>query len=291
MPAARTGVFHRFARSANRNRRIPLRAVSLGAYLVAVSCLSGATPVDPLPAGGVHVLFVGNSLTYVNDLPATVAAIAASAGDTIRVAASVGGDLGLIDHLNGGSDAVQQLRRGGWNYVVLQQGPTPAGVCRDSLVLWTKQFAPLIRSAGAKTALLMTWAGATHQNLFDEVRVSFQAAAVAVDGVFLPAGEAWRSAWAVDSSLALYGSDGFHPSSIGTFLTALVVYERVTGRDARTLPLNAFANGREFALPSAVITALQRAAHEANTNYSATSAPSADELAKPSLYVMPAPRC
>src|SRR4029079_7670915 len=109
-----------------------------------LACVSGAEAVEPVPEGGIHVLFVGNSLTYTNDLPATVAAIAVAAGDTVRVVASVGGDLGIIDHLNGGSDAVQQLKRGGWNYVVLQQGPTPAGVCRDSLVLWTKQFAPLI---------------------------------------------------------------------------------------------------------------------------------------------------
>jgi hypothetical protein len=114
---------------------------------------------------------------------------------------------------------------------------------------------------------------------------------VAVVGVFVTGGQARRTARALDSTLAQYGADGFHPSPIGTFLTALVVYERVTGRAARTLPLRAFANGREFALSSAMIAALQRAAHDANTKYSATSVPSADELAKPSLYVMPAPRC
>jgi hypothetical protein len=263
----------------------------LGVYLISASCLSGSQGIEPLARGGIHVLFVGNSLTYVNDLPATVAAIAALASDTLRVSSAVGANLGIIDHLTGGSTAVDQLRRERWNWVVLQQGPTPAGVCRDSLVLWTKQFAPLIESAGAKPVLLMTWPGVKFQNLFDEVRVSFQAASVGVGGMFVPAGEAWRGAWVEDSTLALYGPDGFHPSPIGTFLTALVVYERITGRDVRTLPARAFASGRELALPNGTITLLQRAAHEANVRYSATSAPTPEELQRPSLFVMTSPRC
>src|SRR4051794_30152618 len=100
------------------------------ASLAAISCLA-RTPAEPLPAGGIHVLFVGNSLTYVNDLPATVAAIGASANDTIRVAMSAGPDLALIDHINGGSDAVSRIRGSRWDYVVLQQGPTTTGMCRD----------------------------------------------------------------------------------------------------------------------------------------------------------------
>ena len=272
-------------------RRVRTALLPLGVHLMSVSCMSGAQAVEPLAPGGVHVLFVGNSLTYVNDLPATVAAIAASAGDTLRVASAVGANLGLIDHLNGGSTAVEQLRRSRWSWVVLQQGPTPAGVCRDSLVLWTKQFAPLIEGAGAKAALLMTWPGATHVNLFDEVRVSFQAASLGVSGVFVPAGEAWRAAWAEDSTLALYGNDGFHPSLVGTFLTALVVYERITGRDVRTLPARAFASGRELRLPSGTITLLQRVAHEVSVRFPATSGPTAEELTKPSLFVMTSPRC
>src|SRR3954465_642854 len=99
---------------------------------LAASTCAGSTAFSPLPSGGHHVLFVGNSLTYANDLPATVAAIAASAGDTIYVAAAAEPNLALIDHVRGASDALAQIDRGGWELVVLQQGPTPAGVCRDT---------------------------------------------------------------------------------------------------------------------------------------------------------------
>ena len=57
--------------------------LSILSILLATRCNSDPTG-DALPSGGHHVLFVGNSLTYTHDLPATVAAIAESAGDTIR---------------------------------------------------------------------------------------------------------------------------------------------------------------------------------------------------------------
>jgi hypothetical protein len=259
--------------------------VSLAFTLLSSACLSGTTEPVPLPPGGLHVLFVGNSLTYTNDLPATLAAIGTLGGDTIRVASAAGADLALIDHLNGASDALAQLRLGGWQFVVLQQGPTPAGLCRDSLVLWSRMFGPRIHAAGARAAVLMSWPGATHQNLFDEVRVSLEAASIATDSLFLPAGEAWRAAWRADPTLALYGPDGFHPSEIGTFLTALEIYERLTGHDARSLPARAVVGSRALALPETTIRLLQRAAHDANSSFPSTAAPTAEELARPSVFV------
>ncbi len=247
------------------------RVASVIIAATTAGCL-GSKSFEPLAAGGHHVLFVGNSLTYVNDLPATVAAIAEMAGDTIRVASSAGPNLALIDHLTGSTDAPEKIAADRWEFVILQQGPTPAGICRDSLVLWTKMFEPRIRAGGAQPALLMTWPGASFSSLFDDVRISFQNAATAVNGTFMPAGEAWRAAWKADPTLPLYGGDGFHPSSLGTFLTALVVYERVTGKDARALPARAFANGREFALATETIRLLQKAAHDANTQFPARSA-------------------
>src|SRR5262249_45009541 len=137
--------------------RMNSRATSLVGCVVLGACLGGTRSLEPLQAGGHHVLFVGNSLTYVNDLPATVAAIAASAGDTIRVATAAGPNLALIDHLNGATNALDRIAQGGWEFVVLQQGPTPPGICRDSLILWTTMFNTPIRAAGAHTAVFMAW--------------------------------------------------------------------------------------------------------------------------------------
>ena len=251
-------------------RRHRRASVAFAIAIVGAGCPGATSSLEPLPPGGHHVLFVGNSLTYVNDLPATVAAIGASAGDTIRVAMEAGPGLALIDHLTGSSSAVQRIAQGRWEFVILSQGPTPSGLCRDSLVLWTQLFDTRIRAVGGRTALFMTWPPSAQAGIFDDVRLSFQYAAVAVNGVFMPAGEAWRSALRVDSSLVLYGADQFHPSAIGTFLAALEIYERVTGHDARNLPLQAFSGGQPITLPAATIQLLHNAAHDANTRFPAT---------------------
>jgi hypothetical protein len=248
------------------------RALRVALALASAACLSGSQPVEPLPPGGHNILFIGNSLTYTNDLPATVAAIAESAGDTIRVGMEASPGIALIDHYNGETNALGRIARGGWEFVILQQGPTPPGICRDSLVLWTKLFDTRIKAVGAKTAVFMSWPYEGPLTWFDDIEASFEQAAAAVNGSVFPIAEAWRIALRADASLVLY-TDGLHPSKIGTFLTALEIYERVTGKDARSLPPIAFASGVRFTLPEATIRALQSAAHEASVKYPATGSP------------------
>ena len=242
------------------------------ALLGARCSTSHAVVEPPLPVAH-RVLFIGNSLTATNNLPATIAAIARSGGDSISVKAVVGPGLALIDHYNGATDALAVIREGGWDYVVLQQGPTSTGgVCQDSLILWSTMFATRIEAVGATTALFMVWPARDRLAYFDDVRTAYQLAASASHGVFLPAGEAWRAAWVTDSGLPLYGPDDFHPSPMGTFLASLEIYERLSGRDVRTLPPVAFANGVRLAVPTDKVRVLQAAAHQANQRFPAVSA-------------------
>ena len=74
----------------------------------------------------------------------------------------------------------------------------------------------------------------------------------------------WIAAWDHDPSLPLYDPDGLHPSVLGTYLAALVMYEQLTGKDARALPAVAYADGGSLALSTPTIRLLQEAAHAAN---------------------------
>lgn len=233
----------------------------------ATGCLSTSNPLEPLrpiPAGGFHVLFIGNSLTYVNDLPGTLVGLAASAGDTIRAAAVALPDFAVIDHALGlgGSRAVEAIKLGGWHTVILQQGPTSQALYRDTLVLAAQLLDPLVRAAGGRTALMMVWPNADQPSLFDPIRISYQTAAAAVGGLFLPVGEAWRAALAEAPGLPLYGPDGFHPGELGTYLAALVIYEEVTGHNPQDLPGQARVAGHALATAELTVRLLQRIAHQ-----------------------------
>lgn len=230
--------------------------------LLLPACVGGKQPSDPSPAGGYRVLFVGNSLTASNDLPGTVAQLAAMVDDTIVVESVTRPNLAIIDHVNGMSNAVDVIRRGRWDYVVLQQGPTSQQIYRDTLILATRLLQPDILAAGGRTAQLMAWPAEPNVAVFDGVLQSCVEAAQAVEGLCLPAGEAWRAAWAVDPTLAFYGPDGFHPAALGTYLAALVVYEGITGHSAQSLPQQAIVAGQRLDLPGGTIVLLQRIAHE-----------------------------
>lgn len=265
---------------------------TLGLALLVSLIGAAPPPVDPLPVAR-RVLFIGNSLTSVNDFPATVAAIARAAGDSITVGSVTGPGLALIDQFHGATQALAAIRAGHWDYVVLQQGPTSTGgVCEDTLVLAARLFAAVIDSAGARTALFMVWPARDRLPFFDSVRKAYQRAARAAHGVFLPAGEAWRSAWARDPGLPLYGPDDFHPSPTGTVLAGLEIYERLSGKDLRTLPPVAFANGMPLDLPERTVRLLEAAAHDANERFPAAVGANADAAPRPHPTVPgPGTRC
>jgi len=236
--------------------------IAFSAILMGGSCKS---PLETFEGPGVHILFIGNSLTYVNDLPNTLKYVMQLGGQEMSFHSVAKADFALVDHLAGGSDAVSQIQRGGWDVVILQQGPSSLPASRDLLIQGTQQFDQHIRKAGAGTALYMVWPDKSRFAFFEDVRVSYKLAADTVGGLFLPAGEAWLAAWERDSTLSLYGSDNFHPSPMGTYLAALVIYERITGRDARDLP--AAGASQMLAIPDSTVQKLQAAAHATSDQY------------------------
>jgi hypothetical protein len=235
-------------------------------FLALTSCSGDNAALEPAPSH--RVLFIGNSLTYFNDLPGTVAQLASSVNLTVEVTSVARPNFALIDHVNGKSNAVEVIRTGDWDYVVLQQGPSGLDLSRDTLLLATRLLDPYIKAAGGRSALFMVWPESARFEFFDEVHASYQLAAQEVAGLFLPAGEAWLGAWAADPQLQLYGPDGYHPSELGTYLAALVVFEGITGRDARSLPAEATVSGQRLSVPASRVRLLQQAAHDAVVRFS-----------------------
>jgi hypothetical protein len=232
---------------------------------VAIACLwacSSATANEPdAPAA---VLLIGNSLTYSNDLPSLLAGVARAAGDSIRVGMAAGPNLAVIDHTNGSTDALVQIDGHAWNYVVLQQGPTPAGICRDTLIIAAMRFAPHIEAAGGRAVLWLPWARQANPQSLDFAGESATLAARAVGGVVAPVGIAWKMALDADPTLPLYDTDGYHPAPAGSALAALTIYDRLFGHDVRMIPVGSLNERLGLPLGPGQIQALANAAHGAS---------------------------
>jgi hypothetical protein len=251
-----------------RSLSIPsLRALTsraLAAVALATAGLTCSSSTAP-PAEPVHsILFIGNSLTYSNDLPEMVRRISAADGRELEVDIVARTNMAVVDHTTGPSDALARIRGGEWDFVVLQQGPTPPGMCRDTLVIAAMRLAPPIRQAGGRPVLWLPWARPTAPQSLDPAAESATLAARAVGGAVVPIGIAWRDALAGDASLPLYGGDGYHPAPAGSLLAALTIYDRLSGRDVRTLSPGLLRPIGPSTLSTAGIQALASAAHKAS---------------------------
>ena len=212
----------------------------LAAAFAGVAC-APAAGCDPHDAC-LRVLFVGNSYTQVNDLPATFAALARAGGHRVDVGMAAEGGQTLSGHTTS-SNTQSQLVPGRWDVVVLQeqsQMPSVAWSRDNEMAPAARSLVNEIRGLGARPIFFSTWAhrdGWPEQGLNGEG--SMQAA---IDAGYLglgqqlgvgvvPVGEAWTAVLAVDPTIALWQDDGSHPTAAGTFLAAAVFYAALFDAD------------------------------------------------------------
>lgn len=239
-----------------------MKLFRLIALLALPACSLGTAP--DAPEGSVKVLFIGNSLTYENDLPRTVAQLAISAGLPQCYCVTIAfPNFALEDHWDF-RNAVDALEDESWDFVVMQQGPSALASSRANLILWAGVFGELIDENGAQAVMYGVWPQYDRAFDFPNVAESYRQAADAIGALFAPAGEAWLNAWALDSTLPLYSADDFHPSPMGTYLAALTVFERIYGRTPVGVQQAAVVNGRIQLWPAATVQLLQEAAFDAN---------------------------
>jgi hypothetical protein len=178
-----------------------------------------------------RVLFIGNSLTASNDLPGMIAAMARSSTPPLEFAHQTVAlpDYGLEEHWNDGG-ALRAIRRQPWTHVVLQQGPSSLMESRCTLVEYGKRFARAIQDRGAEPVFYGVWPPRDRRAYFDAVTESYAVVAALTGASLAPAGHAWQIAWQRDPGLPLYGADAFHPSRLGTYLAALVIFRTIAGQ-------------------------------------------------------------
>jgi hypothetical protein len=242
-----------------------------------MSCSLSTAPAisSSYGTGPRHILFIGNSLTAANQMPALFVALAESAKVSPLPTVDIDWhpDFALIDHWNIG-EPQPVISNGKYAVVILQQGPSSVEVNRDTLRLAAKLFAPLIRSAGGVPAMLAVWPTSDRLVDFDRATESYRLAAADVGGMMIPSGEVWRAAWKRDPSLAFYSADGLHPSTLGSYAMALSVFGILYDRSVVGLPSTLrLTDGSELRVDPATALLVQQAADEANHQFGSKGTP------------------
>lgn len=202
-------------------------------------------PVPPDVPSSLRVLFIGNSYTYYNDLPAMVASLGApGAGTPARPRI-------VVDAVTEGGATVQRhweamrqdrVRMGPWSAVVLQGQSVEPIAAFTGFNTYVGRFAGVIAEANARAVLFATWARRSGDAVYAQPWSGgdFAAMSSRLDGAYRRAamnhgadvaavGARWAEALAQRPALGLYDADGSHPSLAGSYLAACVIYRALTG--------------------------------------------------------------
>lgn len=213
-------------------------------------------------------LFIGNSYTYVNDLPALVAGLAASAGRPLEAHHVTQGGVTLEWHSEN-AETLAALRASTWDIVVLQEHSIRPVQDTPRMLEAAQALQREIAPSGARTVLYMTWARQHFPEMQPGLARVYTSVAQEIGADVAPVGLAWQAALSTDSMLVLHTADKSHPTPTGSYLAACVFY--ATFFDARPAGLAAkidAADGEPLVdLPVSQALFLQKVAWDTVTNY------------------------
>ena len=237
------------------------------AAAVVTSCSSSSvapSPTDTTPRTGTpsgRVLFIGNSLTEANGLPAMVETLSRQGeGTPISTASVVFDGFSLEDHWNQGT-ARRRIAEGGWSIVVLQQGPSslPESQAASPRVDGSLRY----RHSGEwrPDGTLHGVAGVESPR---RIRCGEPVVCASRGRRQRHAASRWaRPGAAHGAAIPKYRCTvrtGFIPTPTATYLAALVIYQQISGRSPVGLPALT-------QMPADRARLLQDAAQEANAQF------------------------
>jgi hypothetical protein len=167
------------------------------------------------PNADYRILFVGNSLTSTNNLSRIVKEMYAELGIVISTRTIAPPGYGLEDHWNVG--LIQPLINSDYyDYVIIQQGPSSQEYGRESLIEYGGRIGELCDNNYTKLAFLMVWPSLANYHTFDGVISNYTDAAFSSNAILIPVGRNWKYYFDQTNDFSYYGSDGFHPSLVGS---------------------------------------------------------------------------
>jgi hypothetical protein len=180
-------------------------------------------------ASTISILFVGNSLTYSNGLPALIETIGKKNNKSIKTEMLALPNYALEDHWMDGK--VQDLIcQGNFDFVVAQQGPSSQTLGRGMLLEYGLKLKEVSDSRGSKLAFFMVWPAIANYHTFDGVIANYTDAAKETLSILCPVRTKWKEYIALNKDYSYYSSDGFHPSLKGSEAAAEVIYKTLISK-------------------------------------------------------------
>lgn len=214
-----------------------------------------------------HVLFLGNSYTHVNNMPQILSDMASAAGDTLIFEMYAPGGYAIDNHSED-TASENRIKKGGWDYLVLQeQSQLPSSPTYFSNGLYGLCYLFRLYNPCGRIMFYMTWGRkngdaancpqwppvCTYQGMDSLLRIRYTQMAIDNQAELSPAGAAWRYTRQNNPDINLYDPDESHPSAAGSYLVACTFYTTLFKKDPTSINYN-------FTLSTANADTLKQAA-------------------------------
>jgi hypothetical protein len=177
----------------------------------------------------IKILFVGNSLTYTNNLPELVEKLGVKSNIKIKTHMLAKPNYALEDHWNEG-ELQRLIKTGDFDFVVVQQGPSSQAEGRVLLFEYGEKIQALCQKHKTKLAIFMVWPARSNYKTFDGVIRNHTEIAAKTNALLCPVGKVWKEHFDATSDFSYYGPDQFHPSLAGSQVAAEIIYKTLIGK-------------------------------------------------------------
>ena len=174
-----------------------------------------------------RLLFVGNGLTYTNNLPELVKLEFKNRDIKVKTKMLANLNYELKDHWEKG-ELQKLIKSGKFDYVIIQQGPSSQGKERQTLLHCGNLISRLCKQSNTKLVYLMVWPSRSYYHTFDEVIASHKDAAEMSNAELCPVGEVWKKHFDETGDFGYYGNDGYYPSIRGSQIAASVIADHLS---------------------------------------------------------------
>lgn len=200
-------------------------------------------------ADPVSVLFIGNSHTFFNEMPAIFRLIAKAAGRKITVKSVTKGGWTLEKHANKsdecGAEIDRLLQNERFDFVVLQENSDllmSSDYYPGRYKAAVRSLASRIRENGGVPVLFSTWGNRLSENKMDTEKTTTLAKRNTLIGEELDARVAYAGFAFMEvysdpaNTINLHYTDNHHPSLFGSYLAAMTIYAAIfPDADVRTI--------------------------------------------------------
>ncbi len=179
----------------------------------------------------IKVLFIGNSMTFFWAIPESLEAMLETGTTDLRIEPhrSLYGGKWLEYHYKE-TDAVDLIKKGGFDFVVLQEGSGHPLKDPDLFIKYAEKFDRVIRESGARSLL---YPSPIHLKNTDaerrEVMQRFVELSKNIDAQIIPVCETLRLCYAERPGTIWHNTDGVHMGMQGGYAVACTFYAALTG--------------------------------------------------------------